>query len=142
MKIKIVPSTKEETDDFEVKEWHGLDLEHYGKTVHWHEKDYRFVARDREKIVGLVFGKHSAGVVYIDDLIVAATSRGKGIGKLLLDAAEDFGRQYKAHKTHLITGEGWKANDFYLKNGFKEVGRLQNHHFHRTFVIYEREIKY
>src|SRR5690349_14688580 len=127
MKIKVVSKRPEETSEFELREWHGMDEEHYGKTVQWNEKSYRFAAMDGDKMLGVVTGKHSAGVVYIEDLMVAKDSRGKGVGETLLNAAEDYGRKYKAHKTHLITGEGWKANDFYIKHGFKKIADLPDH---------------
>ena len=142
MKINVVPATEKEVSEFDDREWHGVDNEHYGHTVHWNVEHFRFMALSDDKILGTVSGKHEGGVLYIDDLMVGSEARGKGVGTPLLDKAEEVGKKYKAHKTHLITGDGWKANDFYSKHGFKKIAKLPNHHFHEDFVIYEREIKY
>lgn len=56
-----------------------------------------FVAEDDNKIEGmaLVYNRYSTWkgeVLHLEDLIVDKTSRGKGIGTLLLDAVVEFGK--------------------------------------------------
>lgn len=139
--IDITKATKKEIENFEDKEWHGLDIEHYGKKIDWNEKDFIFKATENEEIVGTVTGKHGAGVIFIDTLMVKEGERGKGIGQLLLAAVEEFGKSMKAHKLWLYTGQGWKAKDFYEKVGFKELTILPDHHFHQDFIIYEKSLE-
>ena len=117
-----------------------MDNEHYGHRVEWNLEKFRFKAVLGDKIVGTISGKHEGGVVYIDDLIVSELMRGQGVGRLLIKEAEMVGKKYNAHKIQLITGKGWKANEFYKKLGFSTVAILPNHHFHKDFIVYHKLI--
>ena len=102
--VKINKAYKKEIEKFGVKEWHGVDIEHYGKRVNWKLKNFIFKAVENGEIVGIITGKHESGVLYIYEIIVAATQRGKGIGKALMQEATEFGKREGAHKAHLIEG--------------------------------------
>lgn len=138
--VKIDKAYKKEIDKFSVKGWHGVDIEHYGKRVNWKLKNFLFKAVENGEIVGIISGKHESGVLYIDEIIVAATQRGKGIGKALMQSAEEFGKKEGAHKAHLITGKDWNSVRFYISLGFSKIAELPNHHFKRDFVIFEKFI--
>lgn len=138
--IKVTKATRAQIKNFNEKEWHGVDLEHYGKHVHWNEKNFIFKAVENEKIVGTITGKHEAGVIYVGTIIVSQDKRGSGIGQKLLAKAESFGKKLGAHKIWLITGKGWRAEEFYDKIGFRLITVLPNHHFHKDFAIYEKDI--
>ena len=131
-------ATKKDIKKFDEKEWHDLDIEHYGKRVEWKEKYFLFKATDDTKLVGYVSGKHESGILYIDNIIVAHDYRGRGVGKALIDKVVEFGKKYGAHKVHLSTGKGWKAEKFYQALGFKKICLLPNHHFHKDFVLFEK----
>ena len=139
--IKISKATKKSTTDFSEREWHKVDHSHYGRRVEWNEQKFRFKATESGKLVGLISGKHEAGVIYIHQIITAEGARGKGIGTLLIRKAEEFGRGLGAHKMWLITGKDWEENAFYKKLGFRLEAGLPDHHFHKDFVIYTRPIK-
>lgn len=136
--ISISRASKKETKSFNEKEWHGVDIEHYGQRVDWHERKFRFQATQDGRLLGDISGKHESGVLYIGQIIVAADQRGKGIGEMLMNAAEDFGRRMGAHKAWLITGKTWKANAFYRKLGYAKTADLPRHHFQQDFVIYSK----
>lgn len=138
--IKITKATKKEIKKFDEKEWHGVDVEHYGRRVEWKKKDFIFKATDKGKIVGTLSGRYEPGVVFIKTIIVAEDRRGFGIGKALVDKAKEFGKKFGAHKVWLITGKDWKANKFYKKLGFKKVADLPKHHFKKDFLIYSKFI--
>lgn len=138
--IRISKTTRNQIKAFNEKEWHGVDFEHYGKTVSWNEKPFLYKAVDNGKIVGTISGKHESGVIYVGTLIVAASERGKGIGRLLMQKAEEFGRREKAHKVYITTGKDWKASRFYESLGYKKEADLPDHHFHKDFVIYSKFI--
>lgn len=136
--IKILKaSQKDSLSD----EWHKVDVPHYGKPIEWNEKSFRFKAVENGKLVGTIDGKHESGVIYIAALITAESSRGKGIGTMLIKKAEEFGKKLGAHRTWLITGKTWSENSFYKKLGFEKIAYLPDFHFHTDFVVYTREIK-
>lgn len=140
--ITIEKSTKDEIKKFNAKEWVATDVKYYGKGKNWIEKDFVFKAVENGKIVGTIYGKFAAGVLYIDDLIVTKDKRSLGIGRKLMQKTEDFGLQLKAHKAYLITGEDWdKARGFYEKLGYKKTGDFVNHYHNSDFVIYEKFFK-
>lgn len=136
--IRITKATNKErlTD-----EWHAVDVDHYGKHVEWNDQKFRFKAMVDGKLVGTIDGKHASGVIYIDSLITAQHSRRQGIGRMLVDKVESWGRKLGAHKIWLITGKYWKENGFYQTIGFTKIADLPDFHFHTDFVIYTRNIK-
>lgn len=73
--------------------------------------------------------------------MVTEDSRGKGIGRVLIEKAEGWGKKLGAHRTWLITGKDWSNRKFYEKLGFKVVANLSDFYFHKDFVIYSRLIK-
>lgn len=136
--IKISRATHK---DSLVDEWHKVDIPHYGKSIEWHEKNFRFKAVEDGKLVGTIGGRHESGVIYIETVMTAENYRGRGIGTMLIKKAEEFGKKFGAHRTWLITGKNWNENEFYKKLGFEIAGELPDFHFHTDFVIYSRLIK-
>jgi GNAT superfamily N-acetyltransferase len=140
--IKITKVSKEDNIlKWSTTEWHKADKVHYGRRVEWKEKKFRFIAKEDDKVVGFIYGKHESGVVYIGGLITAEEVRGKGIGTKLVQKAEKWGKKLGAHRLWLITGRNWAENAFYRKLGFKLIANLPDFHFHKDFVVYTRPIK-
>lgn len=137
--IQISESNNEEVKEFGEKEWPKANMEHYGKSVDYNQKDFVFKATEGDEIVGSIKGRHEAGVVYIDYLIVASDKKGEGVGRLLTEKSEEWGRELGAHKVHLITGKNWGAAKFYEALGYKKVAILP-HHFKEDYVVYEKFI--
>ncbi len=139
--IEISKATKKSVKEWSKGQWHKTDLSHYGRTVDWDEQKFRFKAEEDGKLVGLITGKHESGVIYVGTIITAEEARGRGIGTMLINKAEEFGRKLGAHKIWLITGKEWSEREFYEKLGFKIEGILPDHHFHKDFVIFAKPIK-
>lgn len=137
--ITVSKSTKGEIKKFNYKEWIDADISYYGKYEPWIERNFVFKAEENSEIVGNIYGKFGGGILYIDDLIVAKNKRGLGIGKILMQKAEEFGLGLKAHKVWLVTGKNWSgARGFYESLGYKQTGEFLNHYKHKDFVIYEK----
>lgn len=123
------------------KEWHDFTHLHYGEGTRWIEKKYRFKAVENGRIVGTIEGRYEPGVLYIAALMVADDTRGKGVGTILINKAEEFGKKLGAHRTWLSTGKDWSTRVFYEKLGFTVIANLSDFYFHKDFVIYSRLIK-
>ncbi len=136
--VNIIKSSLEEIKDFNEKEWVFADQKYYGEGNGWKEEEFVFKAEEYGQIVGSISGKFEEGVLYIGDLIVAKDKREKGIGKMLLEKAEEFGKNMGAHKSYLITGEDWDVRKFYEDLGYKNTGGFKNHFRHVNFVVYEK----
>jgi GNAT superfamily N-acetyltransferase len=65
------------------------------------------------------------GWVYVDWLWVAEGLRRQGLGGRLLAAAEALAREHACSGVHLNTWS-FQAPDFYRKQGFEEVGRVED----------------
>lgn len=136
--IRVSKTSRKAVHAFNEKEWHGVDVEHYGRRVQWNEKPFIFKATSGKKIVGTISGKYKSEILTIDMLMVAKKERGKGIGKVLMEKAEVFGRKLGARKIHLETGKDWISAKFYEKLGYKKIAVLPKHNFGKDFIIYEK----
>ena len=139
--ITISKATKKDTKNWSTKEWHKVDIAHYNRRVEWKEQKFRFKASEDGKLLGIITGKYESGVVFIGSIITDENARGKGIGTMLIDKAEQFGKKLGAHKMWLMTGKNWSENAFYQKIGFKIIGTLPDFYFHKDFVIYSKRIR-
>lgn len=138
--VVILPAKKDELKEFSIREWHDVDIEHYGRTVEWNLKEFVFKATENGAVLGMISGKHESGVLYIEDIIVGKEKRISGIGKALMKAAEEFGKSQGAHKAYLLTGKTWGAAQFYESLGYTKCGDLPDHHFHTDFVAYSKKL--
>ena len=105
------------------------------------EKDYHYiVALENEKIIGLVtwliHGMPKHGLFELDRICLLSESRGKGVGKKLVDALindarcwyEDQGSRIR--KLYLLTHEdNTSAHIFYEKVGFTHETTLAGHYY-------------
>ena len=73
--------------------------------------------------------------------MVAKGTRGKGVGSLLIEKVEQYGKKLGAHRTWLSTGADWTNRAFYEKLGFTAVASLADFYFHQDFVVYTRLIQ-
>lgn len=78
---------------------------------------FGFVAKDGDKIVGVIKGHSLYKEVRIGELIVLEEYRGKNIGTELINAAEKYCRENGFENMSLGT-YGFQAPEFYKKRGF------------------------
>jgi len=114
---------------------------HFGKGVKWNTTPFQFKATENGKTVGLIFGKHESGTIYVSNIIVAKEKRMQGIGTLLIQKAEEFGKKFGDHKIWLISGENYPEDRFFKDLGFQNQAVIPDLYFHKNFIIYTKEIK-
>ena len=104
-------------------------------------KDFHYiVAMENEKIIGLVtwimHGLPKHGLFELDRICLLSRSRGKGVGKKLIDVLIDDARTWYENngavirKLYLLTHEdNTKAHIFYEKVGFIHETTLKGHYY-------------
>lgn len=81
-------------------------------------KSFIFVAKDENRIVGIITGHSYYSEVHISDLIVLEEYRGRRIGSQLVEAVEEYYKN-KEFKNINLTTYAFQAPEFYKKCGFK-----------------------
>jgi GNAT superfamily N-acetyltransferase len=130
-----------EIEQFAEKEWVYPDTEHYGGTVDWKPKDCIITAEIGSTVVGILTGKQVLGVLELFQLLVHHEHIRKGIGKKLMQEAEQFAYDNGAHRIYLMTGKGWEAEQFYQEMGYTQRAEVPYHFVKKTFIMYEKYIK-
>ncbi|MDN4524096.1 GNAT family N-acetyltransferase [Fictibacillus fluitans] len=86
------------------------------------------LAVERDEILGFIFGVHrvwwSGDEFFINEMCVRADLQNKGIGKALLNQLSKEISSSPITNISLLTDRGIPAEEFYKKNGFKEIERL------------------
>jgi ribosomal protein S18 acetylase RimI-like enzyme len=135
MEIKY---TENITQEIEAKMSEGLGKYEEQKGVDLNYKKFAFVLSDNSgKIFGGLTGYTAFKEVYIDDLWVDESLRGKGFGKSLLQAVEKHFTGHGFDNMNLVTN-GFQAPEFYKKCGFElEFVRenKQDSKFNKYFFI-------
>ena len=105
------------------------------------EKDFHYiVAVENGKIIGLVtwfmHGLPKHGLFELDRICILSSSRGKGVGIMLVDRLVDDARKWynkldeDIRKLYLLTHEDNKnAHAFYEKIGFEHETTLKDHYY-------------
>lgn len=91
----------------------------------WTSVEFVTKNENGDVIAGILGGIGYWNGLEINILWVNDNYRGKGIGKLLLQHAEQFATQKGATISILDTFD-FQAEDFYLKNGYTPFGELQD----------------
>ena len=101
---------------------------------------FAFVAKDGEKVVGIITGNSYYKEVHIGDLIILEEYRHKHIGTMLMEAVENYHKNKGFENMNLTTYE-FQAPEFYKKCGFeveyirecKENSKLNKYYFVKYF---------
>ncbi|HIT70700.1 MAG TPA: GNAT family N-acetyltransferase [Candidatus Scatovivens faecipullorum] len=79
---------------------------------------FNFIAKDNNKIVGIITGHSYYKEVYISDLIILKNYRNKKIGTKLVKKVEEYFKDKEFENINLTT-YNFQAPEFYKKLGFK-----------------------
>lgn len=88
-----------------------------------------FIAHQNKELSGLIIlqDRGVAGSPYIKSIATAPSFRSHGIGKLLLDFAENRYRPTSKHIFLCVSSFNHQAHKFYQKNGYDAVGEFKDY---------------
>ena len=81
-------------------------------------RPFNFVAKEDNKVIGIITGHSYYSEVHIGDLIVLEDYRNKHIGTKLMETVENYYKD-KGFENMNLTTYGFQATEFYKKCGFK-----------------------
>ena len=157
-KDKLLIRNAKEEDALQIADvlldFYNMDDQEEAKKVFFNELEKEFhyiVAIENNEILGLVtwlvHGLPKHGLFELDRICILGSSRGKGIGKKLVNALiEDangwyINRNEQARKLYLLTHEdNTNAHLFYERVGFKHETTLKDHYYknqdERVYTIF------
>ncbi len=143
MKLRVVRTESKKLSEWSRREWRIADREHYGAQPHWNWRgdDEIVVAYDGTRIIGRAKMHAQAGVGEVKTVIVGKDAQSRGVGTALMRKLEAIARAQKLHKLWLVTGEGWKAVEFYKKLGYKKEGYLPKHFAKVDFILMSKFLR-
>ncbi len=93
-----------------------------------------WVAAEGDEIVGVLVLRPEPGSLFLENVAVAPSRQGRGIGSALLAFAEDQARGLRLPEVTLYTNEAMTENlSFYPARGYVETERRFDEGFHRVF---------
>lgn len=141
MKVHVLQKKSHVMKAFDEKEWKIYDREHFGREIEWDTNIYFVKVQEGKELLGTMEIKIEAGTGSIKTLLVVHTKQRTGVGKALIQKAEELTRKHNGHKLFLSTGRNWEAVKFYEAMGFKEEGELKNHYFNIDFLQFAKFLK-
>ena len=87
------------------------------------------VAKEDKEIFGFINGKINEWnrSIYIQELFITSSKRGKGLGTLLLNRVKEIAKIKKMRIIFLdLSPNNKKAMDFYIKKGFNKAGEIND----------------
>jgi ribosomal protein S18 acetylase RimI-like enzyme len=115
MKIEFVDTIAENIEDKMRKDLIAYESSH-GIDVNY--KRFSLILSDNNNVIGVLNAYTAFAEIYIDDLWVEASSRGKGYGKKLIEELENLFEGKGFNNINLVTSQ-FQAPGFYKKCGFQ-----------------------
>jgi ribosomal protein S18 acetylase RimI-like enzyme len=92
------------------------------------------VATDDDLVVGVLVVRPVAGALHLENVAVAPEAQGRGIGRLLVQRAEEEARELGLPAVELYTNARMTENlELYPRLGYVETGRRSEDGFDRVF---------
>ena len=121
-------------------QWPRADQEILGRSYDWHTESVTLVARHGREVMGVLRGHFVGGVATVEELLVHAGSRGRGVGTRLLALFEERAHEEGCHKVSLHTPRGSRAEWFYRSRGFTRESLIHAHHFGFDYVCLSKPL--
>jgi ribosomal-protein-alanine N-acetyltransferase len=133
--LNILAATPEERDWaatlFSSSEpWKSLGMTYENIKATCHDPEYLvYVAHIDDKRCGVIIldPRGVAGAPYIKSVLVGEKWRNLGIGKALIEFAENLFSQKSPHIFLCVSSFNQKARLFYARSGYRVVGELKDH---------------
>ncbi len=81
------------------------------------------VFEDNSGMRGFVLGHQEYNLGHVDRLYVDKRYQRQGIGTTLLEAYEDYAKEYGANRVILCSRASVQAKNFYNKNGYQRIAK-------------------
>lgn len=102
------------------------------------DADSILLARSGEDLLGFCLSRYDDGVVWLSWFGVAEAHRGKGIGRLLLDALAATLPKRRSHKIWCDTRtNNVRSQRVLTEAGFRQIARIDNHWYGQDFFLWE-----
>ncbi len=113
------------------RERHERDAlsELWGFRVIWHEQRHELAATAGSEVVGVLGLRIAASLGHLESLLVAPAWRRRGIGRRLVERAEELANYYNCHKLTLEVPLNGAARAFFEAAGYKHEATLPQHTF-------------
>lgn len=101
-----------------------------------------FVAKDEDSLIGCVFARDTGASIYLGKLAVRPNHQGKGVGRLLVRAVEDYARRSGREVIELETRiELLENREKFEAYGFRKVGENAHPGYDRpTSISMEKQV--
>lgn len=107
----------------------------YDFAVVWHEQSHDFAAIEGGVAVGAATIRIAASLAHVERVIVDPTHRRRGIGRQLLERAEEVANYYNCHKMTAMLPHLGSAQQFFECCAYKIEAVLPQHSFKRDTVV-------
>jgi ribosomal protein S18 acetylase RimI-like enzyme/2'-5' RNA ligase len=138
IELSVTDALDPEAQAFSVREWEALNLAQLGRVRD--AEPLSITARIAGEVVGVAGGEWLPPTAYLDNLIVAASDRGHGIGSRLLAAFESEAAERGCSRLALRVRSGTDAEGFYRHKGWVEEARLSPLYSNRETVFLRRDL--
>lgn len=103
------------------------------------KKNY-FVLEIDNEIVGVISLEIQIDICQIEAIIVKPEWHKKGIGKNLINYAQEFTKKEGCHKLWCWSLEVYNAKGFFIKMGFEQEGLLHKHWFGQDCYVFGKQV--
>jgi len=137
LELAVTDQLDPQAEAFREREWTVLDPEHAGDA---RSGDLAVTARREATVVGTARGWTSESCAHLDDLVVAASHRGEGIGAHLVAAFVSEAAKRGCRLARTRTDAGGSVEGFWRRLGWVEEARFDAYARGRDAIQFRRDL--